>query len=112
MEEEIRQIEELRQNVKDGEIEEEEFKNSNFMFNLYRDLALVDVTVIKYEGKSTVDQDQDTPEAKAEKMRTRRIMAKAMQLFIAHMKLPAYRTEGQLRFYYYDVLEGLSRNLF
>ena len=112
VEEEIRQIEEARQNVFKGEIEQDEFKNSNFMFNLYRDLNLVEVTEIKYEGISTEDQDQDNPLEKAEKMRKKRIMDKATHHFIANLKLPAYRNGDQLRFFYYDVLEGLSRNLF
>lgn len=82
------------------------------MFNLYRDLALVDVTLVKFEGKSIKVDENDTPEVKAEKMRKRRLMDKELRHFIGYMKLPLYLIDGVHNFYYYDILEGLSRNLF
>ena len=60
------------------------------MFNLYRDLALVDLTHVKFEGKSIKVNDNDSPEEKAEKMRKRRLMDKEIRHFIGHMKLPLY----------------------
>ena len=39
-------------------------------------------------------------------------MDKELRHFIGYMKLPLYLIDGVHNFYYYDILEGLSRNLF
>lgn len=80
------------------------------MFWLHKEETLVDVTTIKEEGREILEGEKD-PHKLAQRMRDKRLTAKACMEFVHMMRLPFYGAKLD-KFYFYDVLEGLSRNLF
>ena len=59
IEEELKQLAQLKQDIYDGEIAVEEFKTKIQMFGLHKEETLVDITTIKEEGRENVEDEKD-----------------------------------------------------
>ena len=102
IEKEICLFDAAKKSFENGNIDKAEFNSMIFMFNLQKDLTLIQIAT--YMRKKIIGKECCSME------NNREGVDKQLDKFIGSMKLPLY--DHFKKVYYYDILEGLTRTLF